>query len=104
MPLHRLRRAQRELEHEGEIARRLETRGRLLLQAVIDDVAELRGDLDVVRQRRRLARENRGARSGRGLARKWPRPRDHLVEDHAQAEDVRALVAAVTASLFRRPV
>ena len=83
----------RRFEREREVARRLEALLGTLLEAVRDDLGELR------RQRPRRRASGAAPPSGwpsssRRRCRRWKArsPGQHLVEDHAEREEVRALV------------
>ena len=81
------------LEVEREVARRLEPLLRVLLEAVPHDPLE--PGLDVLvrrREIRRLLSQDRRHRLRRRVAAERALAREHLVEDRAEGEDVRARV------------
>ena len=57
-----------------------------------------------LREVRRLLRQDRGDRVGRRVAAERPLPRQHLVEDRPEREDVRARVGGPAADLLGRHV
>jgi hypothetical protein len=76
--------------------------GRLLLEAALDHPRQPRRAR--VGQRARVLAQDRGHRLGGGLALERSPPRQHLVHDAAQREDVRPRVGHVPAHLLGRHV
>src|SRR5262249_38601702 len=99
-PSYGLRRPQGELEHERQIAGRLESRRRLLLEAMVDDVLDVRRDVRVRRQRPSIALHDGVERLDGRLFVEGPRARDQPWEDPPDAEDVRALIGDAAAHLL----
>ena len=75
---------------ESEITRRLKTVGGILLEAVRHDFAQ--AAWNAARQFRRLGPQDRLHRVHGGLALEWRCATQHLVQHHAEAEDVAAMV------------
>jgi len=93
------------LEVEREVARRVETLLRVLLEAVTHDPLEPRLDAPVRRgEVRRVLAQDRRDRLGGGRPVERPAAREHLVEDRAEREDVRSLVGRVALHLLGRHV
>ena len=90
---------------EGQVARGLEAFVRIFLQTVPDHAVERAGNAHVhLKKVGRIVFENRIERLDRRLAAKRRNAGQHLVQNHAEGEDVRAVVAAAAAHLFRRHV
>jgi len=99
------RRLSRVAQRKNEIARRLKSRSGILLQAVRDHLLDRRRHLRTGRRElRRLVPENRVHRLDGRIAAEGPLAAEHLVEDDAEAEDVRAMVDGEPTYLFRRHV
>jgi hypothetical protein len=94
------------VEHEGEIARRLEARHRVLLEAAVDDALDRRRErtLGGARGLRRRVLEDRADRVGRRASGVQRLAFDHLVEHTAEREDVGPMVGGLAAGLLRRHV
>ena len=76
-----------------------------LLQAAADDPAQVRRQPGLrLAQRRRLVLEDRRQELDRARPRERPLPRRHLVEHHAQREDVGPVVQRPARDLLRRHV
>jgi hypothetical protein len=90
------------LEIEREVARGLKALLRILLEAVPHDPLDAGRNVRV-RQRDlgRIFLEDRGHRVGRRVSLERPLAREHLVEDRAEREDVRARVRRPSAHLLR---
>src|SRR5262245_25006515 len=87
------RNVRKRLQVERQIVRRMKAALRVLLEAVPDDPIEAGRNLTIrCRQIRRLLREDRAHRVGGRVATEGALPREHLVEDCSEAEDVRARV------------
>ena len=84
---------------ESEVTRRLKTVRGILLEAVRHDFAQ--PAWDAMRQFRRLGPQDRLHRVHGGLALERRCAAQHLVEHHAEAEDVAAMVGVGAAHLLR---
>ena len=97
----RRRHARERLEVEGEVVGRVKARLGILLEAVVDDALEAGVDLAVRRRELgRLPHEDRRHGRGRGVAVEGALPREHLVQDGAEREDVGTRVGRAAAHLL----
>ncbi len=91
-------------EVEGDVAGRLEPLLRVLLQAVPHDPVETRMDVLVgLGQIRRLLRQDRRDRVRRRVPPERPLPRQHLVQDRPEGEEVAAAVGRPSRAPARAP-
>ena len=97
--------ARKRLDVEREVVRRVEPLLGVFLQAVADDPLEAGGDR-LVRdgEIRRIFLEDRGHRLARRVGVERALAREHLVEDGAEREDVRARVGGLALDLLGRHV
>ncbi len=90
------------LQRKRQIQRRLKPFLRLLLQTPANHPIEHRRQRRV--QIRRLLLQNRVHHFNRGVPGEGPFSRHHLVQHHAQAEQIRACVGHLPAHLLRRHI
>ena len=88
---------------EGDVPRRLEALLGSLLEAAPHHPLEPGRNVRL-RQLRWVLLEDRRHQLGRGLARKRPPPREHLVEHRAEGEDVGPMVGGLSPDLLGRHV
>ncbi len=97
-----VRESRERLERERDVARGLEAFWWILLETMADDPVEGGWKrMSVARQLRRLFAQDRGHRLRAGFSLERAAPREHLVEDGAECEDVRAVVGGLAAHLLR---
>ena len=93
------------LEVERQVVRRVEALLGILLEAVPHDAVEARRDVLVGRREvRRVLPQDGRHRLRRRLAVEGARARDHLVENGAEREDVRARIGLLSLDLLGRHV
>ena len=89
----------------GEVPRGLEALRRVLLEATRDEAVERGGNAGrALRGLRRMVPEDRGHRLAGRRPRERASPRQHLVEDGAEGEDVAAGVGGLAPDLLGRHV
>jgi hypothetical protein len=93
------------VERKRQVACRLKSFRAILLQTAEHDPVDRREGMRCRgRHLRRIVVEDGVHRLDRGVAAKRARAAEHLVEDGAEGENVRAVIHVLTADLFRRHV
>ena len=89
------------LQRKPQIAGRLESRRRTLLETAIDDPLQSRRNMTFCERKvRRILLQDRSHRLGARFALKRATARQHFVEHEAEREDVRAVISGHAANLF----
>jgi hypothetical protein len=96
-----IRRAGKQIEIEGEVLSRLDSRGRILFETMLQDPLKRQRYFVVGVERWRVIFEDGGHGLSTGLAEKSALAGQHLVQDDTEGKDVGARIDGFAANLFR---